>query len=241
VGTVGNTASAGAGTLSVGGTAANPTISINFPASSGGGTPTISAWDSGTAYTVGQLVTYDGNLYIASASSTNETPGSSTGAAYWSGVTNGSGAHPSGIPYTVSFHTPSSGAVYMGSVGQSASGAPGTQESVFLPTACTPSATWWTWNPNISGSHTLTFAIYAVTTTTDTTGGTDWSTSGSAITSCTMSTAATGGTPGTPATCTASGPSSPVAAGTVLTVKASGDSTALPSTGYVVLQGFSCQ
>jgi hypothetical protein len=36
VASVSNTASAGGGTLSVGGTAANPTFSINFPASSGG-------------------------------------------------------------------------------------------------------------------------------------------------------------------------------------------------------------
>jgi hypothetical protein len=239
VGTVGNTASAVSGTLTVGGTAANPTISINFPASSGGGgTPTISAWDSGTTYSVGQLVTYNSNLYIASLSSTNETPGSSTGAAYWSGVTNGSGAHPSGIPYAVAYHNgPTSSPDYFGLVGVAAGGL-GPSESAILPTACTPSATWWTWNPNISSGHTLTFAIYAVSTTT-TSSPSDWSTTGSAITSCIMNTAATASTP---ATCTASGSSSPVAAGTVLTIKVTGDSTNLSGTStYTVMQGFSCQ
>jgi hypothetical protein len=91
VGTVGNSASPGSGTLTVGGTTANPTININFPASSGGGSGGT-AWSSGTEYPVGTVASDNANLYVATVESTDVEPGSGTTAsqADWAGLSPGS-------------------------------------------------------------------------------------------------------------------------------------------------------
>jgi hypothetical protein len=91
LGTVSNSASAGAGTLSISGTAANPTININFPASSSGGGG--SAWTSGSSYSAGEIVSSDANLYVATTANTasvSNQPGTSGGAADWAGMSPGS-------------------------------------------------------------------------------------------------------------------------------------------------------
>ena len=248
VGTVGNTASAGLGTLTVGGTAANPTISINFPVSSGGGTPTIPAWTSGTAYTAGQLVTNNNGVYYCladnTASSSNE-PGTSGGATYWGGISIGTGANPVGIPYVVGQHEFDSTYLYFNLA--AAGGVAGSQAAIgngtttIAPTACTPSYTIW----NASEYTSLSFQLYTAVPSSSATGSSGWSTGTAIGGACTITAAGANGAStisGSGTSCTVMA-SSQVPAGTMMTLELSSTTTPALQTGvyYVFYSAFTCQ
>jgi hypothetical protein len=268
-GTIANTATAGLGTASISGTAANPTININFPNdvqsvgfNSDNSATAGDGYVSNTGTTTNPIldvhfpadvqsvtkgtVTNSGSTGTLSigGTATNPTIGINFPASSGGGATGGS---PSGIPYTMTYHGPNSGnggapppSVLLNpiSTGTGIMASLGPTTSVFMPTACTPSATFWTYNPNISAGNPLTFTFYPVTPNTSATASPGW-TLGTEITSCVMSTAATSSTP---ATCTMTA-SSPVSAGTWLTIEVSGDDTVIANNTsfYEVIQTFSCQ
>jgi hypothetical protein len=80
----------------------------------------LGPWNSGTAYTIGQTVSYSGANYIATNASTNVTPGTSV--ASWAAINN-SGASPVARPEDVAFY-------YV--LGQAALGGGSTHEALRL-------------------------------------------------------------------------------------------------------------
>jgi hypothetical protein len=161
-------------------------------------------------------------------------------------VSMGSGNTPQGIPYTQTYHLPYSGAtsvVFMNPIA-SATGTLanlGPPSAVFLPVACTPSATFWTYSTSLSGADPLTFTLYQVSPNNSPGSGPGWSL-GDTISggSCQMNIATI---PPVPAMCTFTA-SAQVQGGTWLTIEVSGDATALtpsPGSAFEIIQGFSCQ
>ncbi|WP_175529101.1 DNRLRE domain-containing protein [Granulicella pectinivorans] len=181
-------------------------------------------------------VTNDNSTGSASISGTALTVNFPSG-----GSNSGTGSNPTGYPLTFSYHSLGSNVPYMSPVGSSGAGTPaGTLGAYVMPATCTPSAKITAFNSAISASHPLTAQFYAVNTTAATSGtptGTDWTVNGSALTSCTISTTPAANAP---ASCSMTAPSS-VAGGTAVTIKLSGDSTALPSISYLYYLAFSCQ
>ena len=211
VGTVSNTASAGAGTLTVSnGSSANPTININFPASSNGA-GLASAWSSGTSYSQGALVTYYQGLYLALASNTasgSNEPGTSGGAGIWTGVSIGTGLTPIGIPYTVVTHSAgASNTFYVNPVTNTSTTTAVLDTAVVVaPSACTATLTIWHFGTNgatyeldevtpVSGTTWTLGSILAGPTTLNTTASTTMTvslTAGEAITLVDTTTTASG-------------------------------------------------
>jgi hypothetical protein len=205
----------------------NPVLTINFPASSGGGgTPTIPAWSSGTDYTTGQLVTYNNAIFMAvadNASSSSNEPGTSGGATYWGGISIGTGANPIGIPYTVAGHLFANSIYYYSPTGNQSSTLTDLGTAI-APTACAPSMTIYSYVPL---AETWTLGSVTPTSSSNT-----WPL-GSSLASCTTSPASGS----TPQTCSTTALSQ-VNAGTIMTIYGS----AALSSGYAgLLIAFSCQ
>jgi len=163
-GTVNNSAAAGAGTLTIGGTAANPTININFPSGGGSGSVSVPAYSSSGTYSAGSLVFENGQVYVcisASASAPDcisETPGTSTAIGFWAPLGfGGTGADPVGMPYTVITHllnTVQSCGSPLANTGSSCTTTLSIASTATVPTACTPSLTVYSFG-DTGGTFTL--------------------------------------------------------------------------------------
>jgi hypothetical protein len=169
------------------------------------GTGLASAWNSGTSYTTGALVTFNNSIFMALSGNTSVTPGSTAGAGIWAGVAVGSGDNPAGIPYSIGGHNLStSGTNYVNPVGSGTlSSSIGATNTTIAPIACTPSMTIFSFGPNGG-----TFTLYSVTTSTTS----NTFTQGSSIMNCTV-----GSSTGAPQSCAVTN-ASQVNAGTVMTL-----------------------
>jgi hypothetical protein len=160
LGTVSNTAPVGKGTLTIDNTTPTaPTISINFPASSGGGL--AAAWSSGTSYTTGELVTHNKSLFVALGDNSSIEPGTSGGVGVWAGVSLGSGAAPAGIPYTVVSHqaAATSTTYYVNPVSYITSNTEvAASGTIIAPSACTATLMIWHF-----GTYGATYQLNEVT------------------------------------------------------------------------------
>jgi hypothetical protein len=248
-GTIANSATPGVGTASIGGTAANPSININFPndvqsvtfnsdnsATAGGGyvsntgTLTNPVLDvhfpadvqSVTVGTVSNTASAGaGTFSIDNSTPTQPKININFPASSGGGAT---GASPSGIPYTVAGHSISSITYYSPTGNQQ--GSLSVLGTAIAPTACTPSMTIYSYVPL---DETWTLGSVTPISSTST-----WNTPApTPLVSC-NTTAASGSTPHT---CSVTA-SSTVSAGTIMTIYGS---TAL-STGFAGLEiAFSCQ
>ena len=224
---VGTVSNGPTGAVTIGGTSTDPTISVTFPTSAGA---SASAYDTAVNYLPGALVTYNSTPYIALLSSQNVLPG--TNSATWAPLMiGGTGAAPSGIPYTVSTHLLSSTSWLFNPAGSNSSGSYDQDSQAMTQTACTASYTVTTYNP----SWPLTYYLIPVTP-----GAAQTGTPGTALGSCSV----TGG--GGIQSCSATGISVP--ANTVLSIAVSNDGSGAPfnpnlsaSPTAVAYLSFSCQ
>jgi hypothetical protein len=184
-------------------------------------------WSSATSYSAGSLVSYNNSMFLALSDNADIPPGSLDSFGVWSGIAVGTGANPAGIPYTVVAHTVNTTTpVYLSPVtyGGGSSDGVSSLSTVVTPLACTPSLSLVSFAPQ-GGTFSLNYV-------TPTSGGYNWSTTGSDILDCVVS----GSTAGTPATCRATA-STPVPAGSILTITAPQQSSGGTSAVYVA---FSC-
>jgi hypothetical protein len=174
------------------------------------GTGLTTVWEEGTQYSAGTLITYNHAIFLALATNTNITPGSSGADGIWAGIALGTGASPGGIPYTHSTHTINTQAEFISPVisGQGNTSV-GALQTVLVPNDCTPSMTLYSYGP--TGG---VFGLYAVNPTS---GGVSWPTTGSDLFAGACDVGGSSGS--TPQKCSVTA-SSKAAAGTVLTISA---------------------
>jgi len=189
------------------------------------GTGLTSAWNSGTTYATGSLVTYNNSMYVSLVdNNVGLTPGASGSESKWTGVALGSGGAPYGIPYSIGAHVMSN----LSSTYSSPAGSGGSPTSinssaiVIAPASCTPSMTIYSYAPTAG-----TFTLDSVTTNSTS----STFTPGFSIMSCAVGISSGG----TVQSCSVTAPGT-VSAGTVMTLEA----PSTTGTGSIFLVAFSC-